>query len=88
MSRGHLKPVSGLIVFLSSALVAQLVGGLTERAGLVTRGGDAGGVWSWAILATLLALLVLNAVLYHKLWGLEAWGKEASLGRIEMPLLK
>ncbi|KAF4519428.1 hypothetical protein B566_EDAN008655 [Ephemera danica] len=69
-----------------SPLVSQLVGGFTDR-GVMTRNGEPGGIWSWIILFTLLGLLVLNAILYHKLWTLEAWGKDGSFGRIEIPIL-
>jgi hypothetical protein len=54
----------------------------------MTRNGEPGGIWSWVIFITLLGLLVLNAILYHKLWGLEAWGKEIAYGKMDMPFLR
>ncbi|XP_059490629.1 protein Aster-B-like isoform X2 [Neocloeon triangulifer] len=63
-----------------AALVSQFVG--SDRP---MNAGEAPTCCSWIIFATLLALLLLNAVLYHKLWGLEEWGREVALNKIELP---
>ena len=33
---------------------------------------------SWVVLAVLLFLIVLNALLYYKLWALEQWAQDSS----------
>jgi hypothetical protein len=33
---------------------------------------------SWVVLAVLLFLVLLNALLYYKLWALEQWAQDSS----------
>ncbi|XP_065336254.1 protein Aster-B isoform X2 [Cloeon dipterum] len=81
----------------STSLAAAGEGSSTVRAALVSQfvGGDrpmnaadSPTCCSWIILATLVALLLLNALLYHKLWGLEEWGREVALNKFELPFPK
>ncbi|CAB3365406.1 Hypothetical predicted protein [Cloeon dipterum] len=66
-----------------AALVSQFVGGDRPM-----NAADSPTCCSWIILATLVALLLLNALLYHKLWGLEEWGREVALNKFELPFPK
>ena len=41
---------------------------------------------SWVVLAILLFLVILNALLYYKLWTLEAWAQDSTQGFTVMDL--